>query len=125
MATRAHRRSMTLKILRPMESGVSQCEQQIVQERYIVALRVRHRAAHAREAFAETQVVSGIVFRRLALGPIPLSAVLDIHDEQTVVADDLAFGLQSQVVYAAEAFFEDLRRHDRRTDGQDDAAVEF
>jgi hypothetical protein len=41
--------------------------QQVMQESHVVALHVIHHAAHAIEAFAKAQIVSRIIFRRLAL----------------------------------------------------------
>jgi hypothetical protein len=95
-----------------------------VEECDVVGLDVVHGAAHAGVAFAEAEVVGGVVFGGFAAGPIPLAAVLEVDDVDGVVADDGASGLKPQVVDAAEAFFEDLRGHDGGTDGEDDAAVE-
>ena len=56
-------------------------------ERRVVALQVVHRAAHARVALAEAQVVGRVRLGRLALRPVPAAAVLQIDDVDRVVAD--------------------------------------
>ena len=90
----------------------------------VVALRVVHRAAHAGKTFAEAQIVGGIVLGRFALRPVPVAAVLQIHDENGVVADNHAPFLESQVVHATDALFENLRSHDRRANRKHHAAIE-
>ena len=96
----------------------------VLYEGEIVALEILHAAAHAGKTFAETEIVGGIGFGRFAGGPIPIAAVLEIDDVDGVAADDGAILLETKIVHAAEAFFEDLRAHDRAADGEDDAMIE-
>ena len=95
-----------------------------MEESDIVALHIIHRAAHAREAFAEAQVVRWIVLRRFTLRPIPIPSVLDVHDIERMVVHNLASCLESKVVDATEALLKYLRRHDGGPDGEDYAIVE-
>ena len=97
---------------------------EMMDERQIVALHVVQRAAHPRVALAEPEVIGGVVLGRLAPGPVPAAAVLEVDDVEAMAADDVAAGLQPEVVDAAQGFLEDLRPHDGRADREDDAAVE-
>ena len=83
-------------------------------EKQIVATTVAHPPTHARVALAEAQVVGGVVARRFALGPVPVAAVLEVHDVDAVAADDGAARLQAQVVHATDALLKNLRPHKRQ-----------
>src|SRR5260370_1174410 len=96
-----------------------------MEEGDVIALDIAHGSAHSREAFAKSKIVGGVVFGRFARGPIPVTAVLDIHDEELVIADGLPAGLESQIIHATEALLEHLGRHYGRAYGQNDAAVEL
>src|SRR3954470_8891178 len=98
--------------------------EKIVDEGGVVTLDVMHGAAHARKAFAESQIISGICFRCLAFGPIPISAILQINDENGVTRHDGTATLDAEIVHATNRLLENLRTHDRRTDGENNAAVE-
>src|SRR5882724_6662376 len=93
-------------------SAVLEQGEQVVQKNDVVALEVFHGATDTGEAFAEAQVVGGAVFGRFAGGPVPVAAVLNVHDVDGVVVDDGSAGLQTDVVDATDAFFEHLRGHD-------------
>lgn len=60
----------------------------MVDEAEIIVLDVVHGAAHAGVAFAEAEVVGGIGFGRFPLGPVPVTAVLEIDDVDGVAMDD-------------------------------------
>ena len=96
----------------------------MMEERQVVALHVVQRAAHPGKALAEPQVIGGVRLGRLALRPVPAAAVLKVDDVERMAADDVAAGLQPQVVDAAQGLLEDLRPHDGRADREHDAAVE-
>lgn len=96
-----------------------------MEEGDVVELEIMHRAAHAGEAFAEAEIVSGVFFGRFAFGPVPIPAVLEVDDVKGMVVDDGAAVLQADVVDATDAFFEDLRGHDGGADGEDEAAFEI
>ena len=89
--------------------------EQVMGESDIVALEIMHRAAHAGETFAEAEVVGGIIFRRFALRPIPVSTILNVDNVKIMIVNDGPAILQAQIVYATDALFENLRGHDRRT----------
>src|SRR5689334_20176687 len=95
-----------------------------MQKAHVVALHVAHRATHAREALAKAEVIRGIVFRRLALRPIPIAAILQIHDVETVLLHRFPPGLQAQIIHTTETLLEYLRRHDGRADRKHDTAIE-
>src|SRR5436309_3234890 len=97
----------------------------MVQERDVIALHVTHLAAHSREARAEAQVVGGIVLGRFTLRPIPLPAILNVHDVNSMVMNGRTPALEAQVIDAAQAFFEDLRGHDGGADRKRDSAVQL
>ena len=56
--------------------------------------------------------------------PVPTASVLKIHHVNAVSRHRTAALLEPQIVSAAQALFEDLWSHDRRTDGQDHAPVQ-
>src|SRR5438046_4054436 len=98
---------------------------QVPQKHHVVALDIAHRAAHARITLAETQIIGRIVLRRLAFGPVPVAAVLQIDHVNCMILDDGPPGLQPQVVHTAQTLFKNLRPHDRRANGEHHAAVEL
>src|SRR3954467_8575618 len=108
------------------EEEEESCERviKVMQEGDIVALEVMHCPAHAGEALTEAQVIGSVVLRRLAFAPIPVAAVLKVDDEGRGIVDDSSFGLEAEIVHATNGLFEDLRPHDRGTDGHDHAVVE-
>jgi hypothetical protein len=91
---------------------------------HVVGFEIIHGATHARKTFAEAKVVSWVGLGRFALRPIPIAAVLNVHDVDGVVADDVAPTLQPQVVHTTQTFLKHLWRHNRRADGQHHAAVQ-
>ena len=97
---------------------------EVVDERGVVALDVVHLAPHPGVALAEPQVVGRVGLGRLALRPVPAAAVLEVDDVDGVAGDDRPAVLEPEVVHAAQALLEHLRPHDRRADGEHDAAVE-
>src|SRR6266704_879218 len=74
----------------------------MMQKEHVVALDVMHRAAHARITFAKAQIVRRVVFGRFACCPVPVAAVLQIHDVNRVAAHYPAVGLQPEVVDATQ-----------------------
>src|ERR1051325_9522295 len=98
---------------------------EVMQEKNGVALDVLHRAAHAGVALAKAKVVGRVVLGRLAPGPVPATAVLEVDDVDGVVADNRAARLETQVIDATQALFEHLRSHDGRADGENHAAIEI
>src|SRR5215813_653603 len=101
------------------KSGVSSCQlvEQMMQERHIIALEVLHGATHPGKAFAESQIVSRIVFGRFALRPVPSATILDVHNVDRMFAYDRSTGLNAQIVDATEALLEHLWCHDCRAHG--------
>src|SRR5882672_2215104 len=97
--------------------------QKVMQEGRVIALQVAHDSAHPGEAFAEPQIISRIVLGRLASRPIPISSILDIHDVNRVVFDDVAPLLKPKIVHATDALLKDLWSHNGRTDGEDHPAI--
>ena len=73
-------------------------------------------AAHPGKAFAETKIIGRTAFRRFALRPVPVSAILDVDDINRMVLHDSSSGLKPEIIDEAEAFFKNLRRHDRGAD---------
>src|SRR5438045_6485449 len=78
------------------EEEEGSCERviKVMQEGDIVALEVMHCPAHAGEALTKAQVIGSVVLRRLAFAPIPVAAVLKVDDEDRVIVDDFALGLE-------------------------------
>ena len=97
---------------------------QMVDHCQIVALHVPHEAAHAGIALAEAEIVGRAGLGRLARRPVPAAAVLEVNDVDRMAGDDRSCGLKAEIVHATQALLEDLRAHDRRAHGEDDAAVE-
>ena len=60
----------------------------MMKEGGVVALGVVHDTAHAGVAFAEAEVVGGVVLGGLAPGPVPAAPVLDVDDVNAVAGDD-------------------------------------
>src|ERR1041385_3705868 len=98
--------------------------EEMLDEDHVVALEIVHCAAHAGKAFAEAKVVSGVVLGRLAFGPVPVSAVLNVHDINFMVVNDGPVSLEAQIVDATDALLENLRGHDGGTNRKNHAAVE-
>ncbi len=59
-------------------SEFHQSRTKVMDESQIVRLQILHRAAHSGETFAEAEIVGRVALGRLALGPIPIPAVLEI-----------------------------------------------
>ena len=84
-----------------------------MQKRHVIAAKIFHFAPHAGKTFAEAQIVSRVVLGRFTLAPVPIAAILQINDANVVAVNDVAVGLQSQIVHAAQTLFKNLRAHDR------------
>src|ERR1043166_3979596 len=98
--------------------------QKVMGKNNVVALQVVHGSSHAGKAFAEAQVIGRVVLGRLTLGPVPMAAVLQIHDVNLLSTHDGAAVLQPQIVHATDALLKALRSHDRRADGKNNAIIQ-
>lgn len=74
-----------------------------MQERHVIALDVMHGAAHPRVALENRRYWVALL-GRLALGPVPAAAVLQVHDVQMVAAHDGAAGLETRSFAQLRAF---------------------
>ena len=78
----------------------------------VITLGIMHGSPHAVVAFAEAQVIGGVILGWLALAPVPAPPILDIDDINGVILHNRAILLQAQVVHAGNALFKNLRAHD-------------
>ena len=69
-----------LELLISVSRRTQQRFPQMGEKHHVVTLRVVHRAAHAGETFAEAEIVGRIVLGRFAVRPVPVAAVLNIHN---------------------------------------------
>src|SRR5436190_13885026 len=84
-----------------------------------------HLASHSGKAFAKPQIISRVVLWWLALRPIPVPAILDVHHKDRVVMNDPHARLQAQVVHATDAFLKDLGSHNRGSHRNHHSVIEF
>ncbi len=61
---------------------------EMMEEHQIIALYVMEGTSHPRVALAEPEVIGRVGLGGLAVGPIPVAAVLEVDDVEAVAADD-------------------------------------
>ena len=66
---------------------------ELLNEHGVVALEVVHGCAHSRKAFAEAKIIRGVRLGWFALGPVPVSSILEIDDKDAMARDGLPLSL--------------------------------